>query len=76
MKYKSETSAVVRPFNVRELANPLTITVTTKARMLRLCSKIVFIEFDIIKGSLGNGYKILVASNTQSHNFHSQTTTI
>jgi hypothetical protein len=45
-----ETSAVVLPFNGREFASALTMTVTAKARTFRLCNKIVFPEFDIIMG--------------------------
>jgi hypothetical protein len=72
VKYRSETSAVVLPFNARELANALTITVTAKVIMFRLCSKIVFPEFDIIKGLFEIEYKILVTFSSRNYSFQSQ----
>jgi len=41
-KYASETSAVVLPFNARELASTFIMTVAMKVTMLRLCNKITF----------------------------------
>ncbi len=47
MGYRSETSAVVLPFNPIEVAKPLITSVEAKAVMFRLCSRIVFLEADM-----------------------------
>ena len=49
-KYVSETSAVVLPFNARELASTFTVTVAMKVIMLRICNKITFPELNILNG--------------------------